>query len=267
MDQILQDLSPAALAAANEANQCELYALFQRWQRAEVHDDADWLWGVTDVPFPMFNFILRAQLEPSQVDAKIDAAIARGKAHHVPLMWLTSPASRPVDLGARLQAHGFTHEGGPTAMAIDLRALDQNAALPAGLTIERVEHDHSILSQVCAKSFGMPQFVIEPMRALFDGLCEEPRIHHYLAKLNGEPVACAMLFLGSDAAGIYNVATLAHARGRGIGAAITLAPLRDARNLGYHVGILQASTMGKPLYERLGFQENFKYGQFIWKKT
>jgi len=266
MSGILQDLSPASLVTANEANQFELYALFGRWQRAEVHDGANLLWGITDVPFPMFNFILRAELEPSQVNATIDAAIARGKAQHVPLMWITSPSTRPTDLGACLEAHGFTRGGTPTGMAIDLLTLDQNAPMPDGLTVERVEQDHLALSEVCVHGFEMPEFVVEPMRQLFDCLGAEKCIRYYLGKLDSAPAACSLLYLGAGVAGIYNVATLPHARGRGIGAAITLAALRDARDLGYRVGILQASKMGLPVYRRLGFQENFKYVQYIWKK-
>ena len=267
MDEISHDLSPAALATANEANQSELFALFGRWHRAEIHDDAELLWGISDVPFPMFNFILRAQLALSHVDAAIDAAIERGKSHHVPLMWITSPATRPTDLGTRLEAHGFTPEGGATGMAIDLLSLAPNSPMPTGLIIERVEKDYLTLSKVCVTGFKMPEFVVEPMSQLLNCLGTEVRIRHYLGKLDGEPVACSMLYLGAGVAGIYNVTTLPQARGSGIGAAMTFAPLRDAHDLGYRVGILQASKMGLPVYRRLGFQENFQYSQYIWMES
>jgi predicted GNAT family acetyltransferase len=52
------------------------------------------------------------------------------------------------------------------------------------------------------------------------------------------------------------------ARGKGIGATMTLKPLQEARSMGYGVGILQSSEMGYPVYKRLGFKhlcqiENF----------
>ena len=62
----------------------------------------------------------------------------------------------------------------------------------------------------------------------------------------------------------YCVATLPEARRQGLGTALTLAPLRDARALGYRFATLQASKMGVGVYRRLGFWEQFKVGMYAW---
>jgi predicted acetyltransferase len=63
------------------------------------------------------------------------------------------------------------------------------------------------------------------------------------------------MLLHAEVAGIFAVATLAEARRRGIGTALTLVPLLEARRRGYRVSTLQATPMGFPVYRRLGFRE------------
>ena len=53
--------------------------------------------------------------------------------------------------------------------------------------------------------------------------------------------------------GIFCVGTLPHARGQGLGTSVTQAAMRAARQDGVRVAVLQASEMGRPVYERLGF--------------
>jgi predicted acetyltransferase len=66
-------------------------------------------------------------------------------------------------------------------------------------------------------------------------------------------------------AGIYFVSAVEEARRQGIGGAIALAPLREAREMGYGVGVLGASEMGYPVYRRLGFQECCRIGLYEWR--
>ena len=78
-------------------------------------------------------------------------------------------------------------------------------------------------------------------------------------------MATATLFLGAGVAGIYFVFTAERARRRGIGAAITLAALREAWDLGYGIGVLGSSQAGYPVYRRLGFEEFCRIGIYEWR--
>ena len=108
----------------------------------------------------------------------------------------------------------------------------------------------------------LPQFVGSPLRqgcvALEAGVGLKPRedfYTRYIAYQDGEAVGTSALLLHAGVVGIFAVATIPRARGRGIGTALTLAPLLDARRRGYRVGTLQSSRMGFPVYRRLGFRE------------
>jgi predicted acetyltransferase len=80
-------------------------------------------------------------------------------------------------------------------------------------------------------------------------------------------VTTSSLFLGASAAGIYFVMTLPQARRQGIGTALTLAPLQEARELGYQVGVLGSSELGYPVYQRLGFEAYCRIGIYEWRKS
>ena len=71
-------------------------------------------------------------------------------------------------------------------------------------------------------------------------------LRDWIALLDGVPVAAAALFVGAGVAGIYNVATVPEARGRGIGRAVTAAALAEAVARGQRTAVLGSSEMGYP---------------------
>jgi ribosomal protein S18 acetylase RimI-like enzyme len=271
MDDVLSEISPPALVNAIEANLFAFLPLWRQWPAAEIHDGPDLLWSLTGFPIPLFNSVMRANLASDDVEDAIARVIARGRARGVPLLWWTGPATRPADLGERLIAGGFTHVEEAPGMAADLQDLPGGSQPIPGLDVEQVT-DVETLREWCVAACAGYQMPAEFGETYYDCLINlslDPRapLRHYLGRFEGEPVATATMFLGAGVAGIYDVSTAPAARRKGIGAAMTMRPLRDAVAEGLRVAILHSSTDGLSLYRRLGFREYCAIGQYLWDCT
>lgn len=259
------DLPTTNAIAVIEDNLFSSIAAFRSWPRAEVHDEGDIKWSITDIPFPLFNSIFCAQLAPNRVDAAIQSIIAKARLRNVPLLWWTGPSTQPADLGQHLKRHGFNHAGQVLGMAVDLVKLNEKPSLPAGLTIQQAVNSEALKqwSQVCAIGFGMPDWVADAYYDLMRYV-DPDTVLAYLGRLNGEPVAASVMVVAGGAAGIYNAVTVPEARRKGIGAVMIRFPLQEARERGYRTGIGHASKMSIKLARSLGFQEYCRIGQYVW---
>lgn len=269
ISEILKDFSAPPLARAIEANVIGQFQLvFARLPQAEIHDEPDMAWIVTDIPHPYLNCVLRAKLALDDIDAGIDATLTHFRSRGLPMTWYIGPSTEPADLGRHLTAHGLTHAEDESGMAVDLLALNEDLSAPLDLTIERVGDVETLQKWLYPVmiSFNYPDFVAN---ALFDlyarlGLGQHLRWRLYVGLLKGEPVAASRLFLGGGVGGISHLATLPEARRQGVGTAMTLAPLREARSMGYRIGVLRSTQRALGVYRRLGFKEHCKFGIYIW---
>ncbi len=156
-----------------------------------------------------------------------------------------------------LEGQGLERDGTWPGFALPIRDLVGPPPVP-GLEIRRVESEADLASylgivgQTLSPSATFTEFLGDACRAI--GFGEDAPEEHVIGLLDGVPVATASLLVAGGVAGIYNVATLEPARGRGIGAAMTAAVVRRGAARGLSLATLQASSMGRPIYERLGFR-------------
>ncbi|MBI3915004.1 MAG: GNAT family N-acetyltransferase [Chloroflexi bacterium] len=265
--QILKDLSSTALIAAIESNRIAFSLNLGRLPRVKLHSSAESDWFITNASFAMANQVARTQFTGGDIAAKIEETLSHFKARGVPMIWWVGPMMHPANLATLLEAHGLTGACDIPGMAADLRSLHETPA-PRGLTVERVDNAESLAKWIAIihEVFHFPDSMCDLHFQAYAhwNLARHCSWYHYLGWLDGEPVAVSSLLLAAGVAGIWAVATVPDARGKGIGAEMTLAPLREARALGYRVGILNSSPMGFDLYRKLGFQEYCKVGFYSW---
>lgn len=236
---------------------------------------------------PMFKGVWGVTLQPDEVDAAIDETIAWFKARQAPFFfWWTGPGTSPNDLGQRLEARGLlsmeqtmaeltpgmvqTAAGAPV-MAADLQRVDEGVMgrTPPGFTIEEIADARGLADwkQVVVTTYELPDWAGQAWidAAMRLGIGNTPW-RMYVGRLNGEAVASNMLFTGGGVASILAVATLPKAQRQGIGAAISLKPLLDARAAGYRYATLWSTEEGMPVYRRIGFHDTgARINRYLWR--
>jgi Acetyltransferase (GNAT) domain len=143
----------------------------------------------------------------------------------------------------------------PTIADADLRRLTSEDEAP----------DFWEVAKAAYASNGFPPEVFagytEHSRLLADNIAV------YIARIDSEPVSIAMTIVSDGVAGIYWVGSVERARGRGLGRAVTVAATNAGFELGGDVASLQASPMGKPIYEAMGYETAFDYRLLISPST
>ena len=265
---MLTDTSPAGMRWAIEENFWESWLGLCKSPRVEVMESEEMIRFATGLPLAPFNEVMRARLDERNVDRAIEQAIEYFAGKKLPWCWAVEESATPPDLPDRLVARGLVEDAPEPGMAMDLRLLPESAGGPKGLAIEKVAGKElgGEYAEVLAAGFGLPETIARGFAEITSEVppSADVRVSGYLGRLEGLPVATSLLVAAGGVAGIYNVTTLAPYRGRGIGAAVTVAPLLEARSSGYRIGSLQASQMGYGVYERLGFREYYRIRQFVW---
>jgi len=265
MSYIQTDVSDQALVTTIRANLCDFFKLLSQNSPAEQPANRAFARWYSPLQHPWFSGVLSSNPFAAQDDAFIAATIQHFRTQGVhAFTWWLEPHLKPADWEPALSKHGFGFSDDTPGMAADLRALNASIATMDGLEIRAVADAESLRTwaKIFTAGYGLPPDWEDSVFTEWHKLGLEFPLKNYLGYLNDEPVSTACLFYGGGAAGIYSVSTLPKARGKGIGAAVTLQLLLEAREKGYRIGVLQSSAMGFNVYKKLGFRhlcqiENF----------
>jgi GNAT superfamily N-acetyltransferase len=246
----------------------ECYRSFTSLPGAELVD-ADGVFGVvTGIPISFFSGIANTRL-PDDGAATLETAMAPFRARNAPFRWWITPETRPATLARKLPELGLRRAYDAVAMSADLTALRLSSALPEGLSVRRARGREEMrpATGILLDVFGRPRTEVEWWLDAWDGCGydEGSKWTHFLGFAGGRPIATTSVMISGDLAGIYHVATLAEARGRGIASALTAYALRYARDLGAVEALLQASEMAENVYRAVGFRDLCTVTAMDWR--
>ena len=130
------------------------------------------------------------------------------------------------------------------------KSLEGYEPVESAITVERVPAELvGTWAQVVAEAFGKPTEKDGMLLLAADEEC-----YFLMHREEGEIVAGMLLYCKDGNAGIHEVGTLPAYRGRGIAKALLHRAFAIAVEKGCTYATLQASPMGQPLYESLGFE-------------
>jgi GNAT superfamily N-acetyltransferase len=116
------------------------------------------------------------------------------------------------------------------------------------------------LCDLAYTSLGVPNGVFDQFAP---DLLLRDDVGGWLACVDGEPAAAAMVVVAGAVGMVAWVGTLEERRGRGLGALCTVRATNAAFERGAELASLQASPMGESLYRGLGYDELFRYRLYL----
>ena len=228
-------------SAANLALQWEHLprATGRHWARWDEMWAAD---GASPVAFSNSATLLRALDErvAGAIVARLDQFYAQDDGGPW-MLWSAWPTPDLAPYGMRLAGYPplMARLPAPFSIMTDLRIIEAHDE--AGLR----DFDEAMIH-----GYPIPELAFPADRITDERVLGGP-MRYFVGYHEDRPVACATTCLGDREVGVYMVATLPDARGKGYGAAITSAALAATPHL---PAVLQASNLGQPVYARLGFQ-------------
>ena len=252
-------MNDATLAELEHENLIEAFGqTAARVPDAIVRHERGVLLFSTGLPVRLFNQVV-IELE-SAVPEAIAAGIAvlrdRDAPFEVNLRRGTDDRFEGVVEGLGLQVPA----GGGVMPGMALYPLPSGSSADApDLEIRRIGDAAGLEDHVrtAASGFGMSEDLLWPW--VGTDLWKRPGFVVYVGYADGEPVTTGLGIRTGRTIGVYNIATVPDARRRGFGAAMTERVVADGAAAGCDVAILQSSTMGRPVYERLGFRLVVEY--------
>jgi ribosomal protein S18 acetylase RimI-like enzyme len=240
-------VDPARGSALNER---ELWREMVRWSGGRIVEER----GVLLVSGP--NAYLRVAIRS---DPRVDGAAVVARATEFfgaePTGFIVL-VRRPDDEDIERAALAAGFRAGWTERPMALKRPPSPSATPDGIEVRVVADDAAVVDygRVVALANDDPGERERAPLLFHDDTIIAPHIAAFVAYMGVEPVACAMTLVSHRVAGVFYVATVEHARRRGLGDALTRIAARTGFEMGADAAWLGASEMGAGLYRRIGFE-------------
>jgi predicted N-acetyltransferase YhbS len=221
---------------------------------------------------PSSNGVGGVRWTAEEADQKIAETIAHHRARNIGFQWWVTPYDTPQDLRERLERQGLVLAGDAATMArLGLDNLDDIPRNP-DVTIEPLDgYDDAALDalgHIMMVCFHWPREKVDERRPAWVDRMRDLKVReketNYLARLNGQPVGYGRVQLRAGVAYLGGAATLPEFRGQHIYSTLVRLRLEQARARGYHLAVINAEPLSRPIAARCGFKEYARAYIYGW---
>jgi GNAT superfamily N-acetyltransferase len=172
--------------------------------------------------------------------------------------WTVWVPEEDRESAALLESAGHRLDAEPRAMGMDLAEVESPDLSAVDWSVGR---QAELMCTINDRAYGYPDGTWR--RGVGTELAESLV---YLANDDGEAISTVLTFDSGEDCGVFCVATLPEARGKGLATALMRQALVDARERGQRTTTLQATRAGAPIYERIGYRDFGALQMWEWRE-
>ena len=217
-----------------------------------------------DVDFVLFNSVLDTDI-PDDKSIDLIKSMQHLYQHKKQFCWWLTDFVKPQAIADFLLRQGFQKSSPFSGMTCDLTKPVQIPKEIANIHVQTVENSEQLTDWIkpLQVSFDMDDhssaFCANALKRLF----LDPRFKHFYVEDKSTIIGVGSLFIDNGISGFYNLGVLPEYRHQKIATALKCHRLKFSQILGSKMAILQSSTMGKALDQRLGFKPLFDFVPYL----
>ena len=205
----------------------------------------------SEIPNTNFNYVMNAQFTTDSLKESVLKTM--GEFQGTPFAWWIAEKQGSKELVNCLKTLGFSMKEPEVGMSLSLENFSSDQQ---GLHVKKVSDLQGLkdFSHVMV-SLGEYPFVYDHFFSKMPPRLyqEEAPVELYVAYHNQVPITTGIVVFHANVGGIYYIMTCPSYRQKGYATKMTLFLLHQIKLRGMNMATLQASPMGKSLYQKLGF--------------
>lgn len=239
--------------------------LCKNQQILSLQDQCLWLNSGTHNPF--FNGVIDYAQDFTRLSALLTKA--KNDFNRRPCSWwYLADDLLSIEAQQILNKHKFYSAGKFSGIKLLIEAMNTEIIVPNEISIKKVKtrQDCQIFYDIFFEVFQMAGIMKIEFQKMLDSLLCNENYSGYIGFYENKPVGVASSFIIDEVVGLYNAATLTHARNKGVGTALQLQRIKDAKAKGCRLAVAQlmAKNMAGGIAKRLGFSTLCQFTPYIY---